>query len=137
MSNVNSINSVGSSLTKSGSSNNISTEDFLKIMIEQLQKQDPFEPTSAKDLIDQIGHITDIQSNLSLVDTLKDLAINQKISAASALIGRLVVGINSEGEEVSGIVNSVVREGDDVFLELDSGARLSIDNIIAVYKDNH
>ncbi len=134
---VTGVNGVNSAISKTiNRMEQMKPEDFLKIMINQLQRQDPFEPTSAKDLIEQVGHVSDIQSSLVLVKTLRELAMNQKLSAASLLIGKLVVGISSEGEQISGLVTSVKREGESIFLELDSGARLSVDNVIEVHNND-
>ncbi len=112
-------------------SKGLKTEDFLKIMIEELQHQDPFEPMSSKDLVVQIGQIQGIQSSMELTATLKDLSLNQKLAAAGSILGKLVSG--NEGQiEVSGLVTAVKVEGDKVFLELDSGERLSIDNVLQI-----
>ena len=108
-------------------------EDFLSIMVKELQQQDPFEPTSSKDLINQVGQVSSIQSNMELIQTLKELSLNQQLSAASSLLGKLVLGRNEDGDEVNGIVTGVKREGDKIYIELDSGQQLSIDNVLQVF----
>ena len=125
--NTNSGTSVGSSKMTS-----INPQEFLKIMIKEMQQQDPMEPVSSKDLVNQLAQIRDIQSSMELSQTLKDLAISQKLSSAGILLGKEIFGKNSSGDDVTGIVTSVRREGDKVYLELDTGERLSIDDVLAV-----
>jgi len=126
-------NSSNSSATNSATSNNqIDPQQFLKIMIKELQQQDPSQPMSSKDLVSQMAQIRDIQSSMDLSSTLKDLALGQRLSSAGTLLGKEVTGKNSKGDDVSGIVTSVKREGDKVYLELDSGNQLSVDNVLTV-----
>lgn len=113
--------------------NEMKVEDFMKIMIKELRQQDPFEPVSSKDLLQQIGQLRDMQSAMELHDTLEALSGNQKLGAASSMLGKLVVGHSEDGEIVEGMVTSIKREGDKIFLELDSGQRLDLDDVIEVY----
>ena len=120
-----------SPLTKSKVSE-IKPEDFLKIMLAELQQQDPFEPVTSKDLIAQVGQVKDIQSSMDLSTTLKDLAVSQKLSAAGTLLGKEITGLNSDGDKISGLVSSITREGNTIYLELDSGQRLEVGNVLTV-----
>ncbi len=113
--------------------NGMKAEDFLSIMVKELQQQDPFEPTSSKDLINQIGQVSSIQSNMELIQTLKELSLNQKLSAASTLLGKLILGRSEDGDEISGIATAVKREGDKIYVELDSGQRLAVDDVLQVF----
>jgi flagellar basal-body rod modification protein FlgD len=110
----------------------LNSEDFLKIMLQELQQQDPFEPVSSKDLISQVGQIRDIQSSVDLSTTLKDLAVSQKLSAAGTFIGKEVTGLNSDGDKISGLVSSIAREDDNIYLELDTGEKLDVGNVLTV-----
>ncbi|NLX05738.1 MAG: hypothetical protein GXY33_11400 [Phycisphaerae bacterium] len=118
--------------TATTGSKGMKIEDFLKIMIQELQQQDPFEPMSSKDLVNQVGQIQNIQSTMSLSETLENLSLNQSLSAASSMIGKVVVGLDGSANEVSGVVTAVKVEDRKVHLELDSGQRLSMDNVIQV-----
>lgn len=113
-------------------SNEIQVDDFMTIMIKELQQQDPFEPMSSKDLLNQIGQMQNIKSAIDLQDTLEKLAGGQKLAAAGNLMGKLVLGLDADGERVSGLVTAIKLEGDGVFLELDSGERVEIDDVLEV-----
>jgi flagellar basal-body rod modification protein FlgD len=121
-----------STLGATSSKNKLDPQQFLKIMLKELEQQDPMNPTSSKDLVNQMSQIQSIQSNMDLSSTLKDLALSQKLSSAGNLLGKLVTGKNSNGDDVSGIATSVKREGDKVYLELDSGNRLAVEDVLGV-----
>lgn len=110
----------------------LNSEDFLNIMIQELQQQDPFEPVASKDIIAQVSQIRDLQSSTDLANTLQDLAVSQKLSAAGTFIGKEVTGITADGDKISGLVSSIAREGDSIFLQLDSGQKLDVENVLTV-----
>ncbi len=125
----------GSSSSSSATSSkisNISAEDFLKIMVKEMQQQDPFEPMSSQELIAQVGQIRDIQSSLDLSSAIKDLSLSQKIGSASSLLGKKVTGLDSNGNKVSGTVKSVCRENDQIYLELDTSQKINITDVVSV-----
>ena len=112
----------------------LGAQDFLKLLVTQLQNQDPLEPTSNENLLQQLASINEIQLSSSLVDSLKALTGNQRYGAAAALIGKFVsghVGDEIEGQQaVSGVVVGT-RFGEDgsVTLKLDSGVELPLANL--------
>jgi len=79
----------------------------MSLMIAQLQDQDPTDPVSNSDLMQQISDMETIQSNLQLSDTLTGLTLNDSLTAATVMIGQYVVGTDSTGASASGTVNSV------------------------------
>ncbi len=107
----------------------LSSADFIRIMFTELANQDPFQPSDSSALLDQMNSIRSIESNIQLMDRLDTLVFENKLSSAATLIGKTVQGLTDDGFRVNGTVSTVVRQGDEVTLELDTGWRLSIDNI--------
>ncbi len=107
----------------------LSSEDFIRIMFTELANQDPFQPSDSSALLDQMNSIRSIESNIQLIDRLDTLVFENKLSSAATLIGKTVEGLSDQGLRVSGTVSSVLRQGNEVTLVLDSGWRMSIDNI--------
>ena len=131
---VSGISAVGST---AGSANprslgEISPEQFLKLLITQLQHQDPFEPVKNQDLLAQMSAVRELQSTLELQDTLKSITLQQQISSAGALIGKQVTGLNGNMDQVAGVVTSVAVESGQVHLELDTGQRVPLTNVTRV-----
>ncbi len=86
---------------------NVDLNDFLKMMIAELQNQDPLNPMDNQELLQQIGQIREIESNLRLTSTLEAMLMQQSLASAGALIGRSIVGLDDTGQMVTGIVERV------------------------------
>jgi len=112
--------------------NTLSTDDFLSLLVAQLTHQDPFEPMTNQELLEQVSSIRNLQMNTELNDTLKSLVLQGNLGAAAGLIGKVVTGMNAAQDPVSGTVAGVLVSGGDVMLELDNGSHVSIDDIVHV-----
>ena len=110
----------------------LKTEDFIKMMITQLQNQDPMQPAKNEELLAQMSQIGQLQSSTMLQDSLKTLSLQNQIGSAGNLIGKMVQGLDANDKPVSGMVNSVRVEGNTVHLELDSGQSLALDRVTTI-----
>lgn len=110
----------------------LKADDFIKMMIVQLQHQDPMQPAKNEDLLAQVAQIGQLQTSTKLQETLTGLAMQNKIGAAGNLIGKLVQGLDADNEYITGMVTSVRVEQDRVILELDSGKALSLERVTAI-----
>jgi len=112
----------------------LDSADFIRIMFTELANQDPFQPSDSSALLDQMNSIRSIESNIDLMDRLDTLVFENKLSSAANLIGKTVQGLSDQGLRVAGTVNTVLRQGDDVTLQLNTGWRLSIDDIELIHE---
>ncbi len=87
--------------------NDVDMNQFLNLMITELQNQDPLNPTDNAALLEQIGQLRSISSNDQLVNTLSSFSNTQELTTASSLIGKKVKGLDVKGTEVNGAVSSV------------------------------
>ncbi len=87
--------------------NELEMDDFLNLMIAELQNQDPLNPLDNADLIAQISQIREVGATEQLTQTLDSVLLGQNISSATNLIGADVVALNDEGQRVSGNVRVV------------------------------
>ena len=89
----------------------LTSEDFMKILIVQLQNQDPTSPMEADQLLSQISDMRNLQANLQLETSLKSLTLGQQLGSATAFIGKTVTGTAGQST-INGVVDGVqVREG--------------------------
>ena len=107
-------------------------EDFIKMMITQLQNQDPLQPAKNEELLAQMSQIGQLQSSTQLQDSLKSLVLQNNIGAAGNLIGKMVHGLEEDGAPLSGLVNSVHVIDGNVSLELDTGKTLAMDHVTSI-----
>jgi flagellar basal-body rod modification protein FlgD len=123
----------GASGTQSAKKNfELKTEDFIKMMVTQLQNQDPMEPAKNQELLAQMSQIGQLQSSTSLQETLKGMVQQNQIGAAAGLIGKSVNGLDANDDPITGVVTSVKVEGDKVNLELDNGQALSLSRLTSI-----
>lgn len=99
-------NSAANSLQGNGL-NDIDLNQFLNLMITELQNQDPLNPTDNAALLQQVGELRGISSNDQLVSTLKSFSATQELTTASSLIGKNVKGLDVDGKDVDGEISSV------------------------------
>jgi len=118
--------------TSSGNLKGLAAGDFLNLMINQLQHQDPLNPTDSNQLLTQMSQISNLQSNTNMSDSLKSLTLQQSIGAAGNLIGKKVEGLDDSGQKVTGTVTSVRVENNAVSLETDGGKTLPMKNLTNV-----
>jgi flagellar basal-body rod modification protein FlgD len=118
--------------SSSTSLNTMTGGDFLKLMIQQLQQQDPLNPTDSNQLLTQMSQISNLQSNNSMVTSLSGLTLQQSIGAGGNLIGKTINGIDDNGNVQQGIVTSVRVVNKKVRLELDSGGDLAMENVTQI-----
>lgn len=89
-------------------------DDFLKILMTQMQNQDPMQPMQDKEFIAQMAQFTSVEQLTNMSGELK--LLRQSLGMASSLIGKTVswMGKSETGElhMKSGVVDSIiVREG--------------------------
>ena len=110
----------------------LKTEDFIKMMLTQLQNQDPLEPAKNQELLAQMSQIGQPQSSTTLQESLQGMVLQNQIGSASGLIGKTVKGLDSTDAPVEGLVNSVKVSADGVGLELDNGKTLLLSRVTQI-----
>src|SRR5574344_2305841 len=93
----------GNLYTNNVSNDQLSTNDFLKLMIEELKLQDPTKPMDSAKMLQTQMQMSTLNSNLSMVKTLESIqkAFTQSsISTATGSIGKHVE--NGDGGENGG-----------------------------------
>ena len=109
--------------------NELSSEDFMQIIFTELQQQDPFEPNDSSALLEQLNSIRAIESDIELTKNLEDIVFQNQLAGAGNLIGRYVQGMAPGGNRVDGQVISVIRQGDMIGVELDTGWIIDVDQV--------
>ncbi len=119
--------------TSSGAFGELSSDEFVKIMISELSNQDPLEPQDSGALLEQLSSLRNIESQLSLQESLDALIQQNTVVQASSLVGK-TVEYDSEtlGRTTAAEVTSVQINGDEVSLKLDNGVTMPISKVTGV-----
>jgi flagellar basal-body rod modification protein FlgD len=123
------------SLVRTGSTDafsEMSSEDFIRIMFTELTNQDPFQPNDSAALLDQLNSIRSIESDMRLTEQLQALVTENQLASASNMIGKFIAGKTEDYATVTGFVVSVIRQGDTINLELDTGWWVPMENVETV-----
>lgn len=114
---------------KATSSDEISSDMFLRLLMEQIRNQDPLEPMNNDDMLAQLAQFSALEQMNNLNDSFGDLQyqmdfLNGNIDqlnfiSAQGLIGRYVEGVNADGDSIEGTVESVTLQGSIVVLTVD------------------
>jgi len=113
----------------------LTSDEFLKVLITELANQDPLEPMKNGELMQQLAGIRSLESNNQMMAAFESMLSQQRLTQASSLIGKSVTGINSQGQKVSGTVERVSVAGDEVTLTVD-GHSVSLDNVTDILGDS-
>ena len=96
----------------------LDVNDFLKLMISELQNQDPLNPMDNAQLLQQISQMREISATGDMTNTLQAGLLGQNVSSGSALIGKQVTALPDAGDSVTGTVDKVNIAGGDVTLQI-------------------
>ncbi|MFO0924529.1 MAG: flagellar hook capping FlgD N-terminal domain-containing protein [Pirellulales bacterium] len=104
-----STSSSGSSQTKTTGNDlgNVNLDEFLQLMITELQNQDPLNPTDNSEMLAQMTQIRQMGATNQLTDALTSLSMGQSLTQASNLIGKKVTALDDKSKEISGVVDRV------------------------------
>lgn len=128
--------SVSTAATASGASPyaELDSSEFIQIMLSELSNQDPFQPNDSAAILEQLSSLRSIESDLTLQDKLESFVLQNAIGQAGVMIGKVVEGLNTTGDTVTGTVESVRIVDGEAVLELEEGSSMNLDQVQAVYE---
>lgn len=99
----------GNTYTSSVSNDSLTTNDFLKLMIEELKLQDPTKPMDSSKMLETQMQMSTLNSNLSMVKTLESIQKSFAQSSISTAVG--VIGKHVENGTLAedGVTNKAFR----------------------------
>lgn len=110
--------------------NMLGKDDFLKILMVQLQNQDPTAPMQDKEFISQMATFTSLEQLTNMNKSLASLMQMQ----GSQLIGKQVTYTNDNNEEITAEVIAVSFKNGQVNYQLDNREVISNEEIQVVSK---
>ena len=111
----------------------VDKEDFLQLLVAQMQYQDPLEPTDNTQWVTQYAQF-------SQVEEMQNMSTSMSLSRASALVGQTVIMnvTDAKGNEtqVQGNVDYVSYESGKAYLSINGGL-YSLDDLSLVVDDTY
>ena len=124
----------GSGTAETGSKDDVSHEDFLQLLVTQMQNQDPLNPMQDTDMMAQFAQLQTLDNQKVMTDAMVDMRKEYAVQGASSMLGMEITSKNLDGKEVTGIVVNTFTKGSDVRLTLDSGEIVTYNDITNVSK---
>jgi flagellar basal-body rod modification protein FlgD len=129
--------------TKQTGSNILGKDDFLKILITQLQNQDPTSPMQDREFIAQMASFSSLEQMTNMNQTMQQFLTFQteaSLLQQSQMIGKQVTyeseTVDADGEKVleekEGTVKAVVFEKGSVMLEMSDGSKITSFQVIKI-----
>jgi flagellar basal-body rod modification protein FlgD len=112
-----------SGTSTSGASSTLNYNDFLQLMVAQLQNQDPLNPTDSSQFMSQIAEFSNVEQSINANTKLGQLLVNSNISQASTMIGLTIKG--TDGTE--GTIQSVRIDSTGSTAVLTNGQQVPIE----------
>lgn len=124
----------GTKIVKKSTGYDMDLNMFLKILCSELQNQDPTDSSSqsSTEYISQLAQFSALQQMMNLNNT-------NKVTTANSLINKYVTlsDTDSEGNNVTGKVVGVVKDGDDINLKLITGITTDKDGNTSYKTENY
>jgi flagellar basal-body rod modification protein FlgD len=105
------------STSSSTSQGAIGQEDFFKLLITQLQYQDPMQPMEDKDFLAQMAQFNSLQQLETVSKSMDTLLSVSQLGQASNLVGKTETA-TVDGEQVTGVVSKATIVNGDVSLQV-------------------
>jgi flagellar basal-body rod modification protein FlgD len=110
---------VGAAKKSSDPSSMIDKDTFLKLLVAQLQHQDPMSPQDSSQWTAQMAQFSTVEQLTNLAKSTASSAKESSMAQAVALIGHDVDYIGTDGSTVHGTVQQVDVSGDTPTLTID------------------
>lgn len=112
---------------------NLGKDDFLKLLVTELQHQDPTRPMEDKEFIAQMAQFSSLEQITNLNNTMSSMSDAAVFNKAYNFLGKEIEAFNPNTKEVvRGEVEKIVMQTDGVKLIVD-GKPINVQDVHAVY----
>jgi flagellar basal-body rod modification protein FlgD len=94
---------------------------FLKLLVAQMQNQDPLNPTDATEQLSQLASFSNVEQSIKMNQKLESMITMSSLTQADAVLGRTVTSADGT---VSGVVKSVSVTDTGAVATLASGSKV-------------
>lgn len=109
----------------------VTQNEFLQLMVKQLQSQDPLNPTDNGQMLAQLAQFSTLSGMEQLNASFSDMLSLQEITQGSNLIGKQIAYTKQDGSEATGNVAAVQIANGQVSLQVGSDL-IALSNVLGV-----
>ncbi|MFL5963113.1 MAG: flagellar hook capping FlgD N-terminal domain-containing protein [Gaiellaceae bacterium] len=93
-------------------------DDFLRLLVTQLQHQDPMNPMDDKDFMGQMAQFSTLEQTTNTATAMQQLGAATQVSQSIALIGHELTYLKANGTSGTGLAGSVSLNGDQIAIHV-------------------
>ena len=93
-----------------------SQDQFLQLLVAQLQNQDPLAPTDSTTFVSQLATFSQLQETQKLTASFDQMLKLQQLTQGTSLIGKTVEYTPADGAAATGLVSAVGVQNGQVLL---------------------
>ena len=102
-----------------GQQSSMGKDSFLKLLVTQLQHQDPTRPMEDREFISQMAQFSSLDQMTNMNNEMKNVATRSAASEAYSMLGKRIEAYDETTERtITGTVSSVIRKGGEVMLKV-------------------
>lgn len=98
-------------------------DDFLKLLLSQMQNQDPLKPMDSTEYVSQLATFSNVEQGIKQNAKLDQLLVTSNISQADSVVGK---NVTSADGTISGIVNKVRIDDTSAVAVLTNGKEVTL-----------
>lgn len=114
----------------------IDKEGFLQLLVKQLSTQDPLDPMSDDQFVQQLATFSSLEQQIDLNDSFTQFMNFEQITQASSLLGKNVVcsvlDDNNNATTKTGTVEQVEMMSNQAYLKLSTGDEVPFASVVSV-----
>lgn len=108
------------------------SDTFLKLLVTNLQHQDPTKPQDSNEYVQQISQMSMVEQMTKLTTTQTNVAKDQTVSSTIALLGKAVSYVGADGLPATGTVEKVDVSGDSPTITIAGQSGLDPNRITSI-----
>ncbi len=101
-----------------GSLGQMNQNQFLQLLVAQMQYQNPMQPMSSSTFMQELAQFTTVEQMISMQSEMQNVQQASQLGTAASLIGKTVSYTDGSGKAAQGVVSAVVLSGGSVSLKV-------------------
>lgn len=115
-----------------GEEEQVTHDDFLTLLVTQMQNQDPLSPMEDTQMMSQFAQLQQLDNQTSMTKAMVDMRNEYAMQGASTLIGKKVYIETENGSTTNGEVVQTLMSDDSVQLVLGNGQTVDYSDVVKV-----
>ena len=123
--------STGQTTSVSNPNGILGKDDFLKLLVAQMQNQDPMNPMDNNQTMSQMAQFSTVEGITNLNTEVSNQNFSNQVSQSVELLGKTVTWLNADGSADSGVADKVTVSGGSIQIDV-NGQTVSPGAIVSV-----